>query len=190
MTLLAESEERGSEHLLPSPLYLIDDDVIYRERLAQSLRSRGFHTCIISDPRVIAHRGLPTASGCAIVDLRMPSVSGLDVVSSIKSSNPDVRIVVVTGFGSIASAVEAMRRGALSYLTKPVGINDILAALNAPENGPLSVPPAPTASLARVEWEHIQSVLTRCDGNISKTAKELGLHRRSLQRKLREPPAD
>lgn len=190
MALLSGKDEPATEHFALSPVYLIDDDVVYRERLAQSLRSRGYDAYVISDPRVISDTGLPAPSGCAIVDLRMPSVSGLDVVSWIKLHNPHVRILVVTGYGSIASAVEAMRRGALSYLTKPVGIHDIIAALSSTGNDPLSVPPAPTASLARVEWEHIHSVLTRCNGNISKTAKELGLHRRSLQRKLREPPMD
>ena len=114
------------------------------------------------------------------------SRKGLNVV--ISQFRPDLAVVVVTGYGSIATALEAVRRGARSYLTKPVGISQMLAALagsTAEDQSPPRVP-----SLARVEWEHIHAVLRSCEGNITQAAKLLGIHRRSLQRKLKDPPSE
>lgn len=170
------------------PIFVIDDDVVYRERVGQAIRSRGYAVTVIDDPARILDEGLPSPEGCAIVDLRMPSVSGLEVVSAISSRNPAIKVIVVTGYGSIATAVEAMRRGAFSYLTKPVGVSEMLAAFGEDSAQNTSISIESTPSLAQVEWEHINAVLNRCNGNITKTAQELGLHRRSLQRKLRERP--
>ena len=123
----------------------------------------------------------------AIIDLRMPDVSGLDLVSELAERFPGIVMVVLTGYGSIATAVEAVRRGAVNYLQKPLDTDEILAAFDAgPEAGP--PPNVETPSLARVEWEHIQRILHDCNGNISLAARKLGLHRRSLQRKLGKLP--
>jgi two-component system response regulator RegA len=130
----------------------------------------------------------------AVVDLRIGEESGLDVIRALVARDPATRIVMLTGYGSIATAVEAMRLGAVHYLTKPADADEILAALQRgqsaqdAEPGP-SVPSEPL-SLARAEWEHINRVLVSVSGNISEAARRLGLHRRSLQRKLAKyPPA-
>jgi two-component system response regulator RegA len=120
-----------------------------------------------------------------VVDLRMPGGSGLDLVRDLRRVSPRVRVIVLTGYGSIATAVEAIRRGAENYLPKPADADDILTALSRggsqPEDGASEAP-----SLARAEWEHIHRVLADCDGNISEAARRLGIHRRSLQRKLQK----
>jgi two-component system response regulator RegA len=124
----------------------------------------------------------------AVVDLRLPGRSGLDVVRTLKALRPGVAIVVLTGYGSIATAIESLRLGAVHYLSKPLDVDQIVAAFGT---GPITNEIAPVTevpSLARVEWEHIQRVLTDCGGNISRAARLLGLHRRSLQRKLGKFP--
>ena len=124
----------------------------------------------------------------AVVDLRLGAESGLDVVRELKAIDSSTAIVVLTGYGSIATALESIRLGALHYLTKPTDPDRILAAF---ERGLAARPrdlPIDTPSLARVEWEHLQRVLTDCGGNISEAARELGMHRKSLQRKLAKRP--
>ena len=125
-----------------------------------------------------------------LVDLRVPGGSGLDVVREIKAVDPATTIVVLTGYGSIATAVEAVRLGAAEYLTKPADVDQIVAALTRPRRRrkPPTTSPEHVPSLARVEWEHINRVLADCGGNISKAARLLGIHRRSLQRKLERYP--
>jgi len=121
-----------------------------------------------------------------VLDLRVEDGSGLDLIPRLKAADPATRIVVLTGFGSIATAVEAVRRGATHYLTKPANADEILAAF-APAGAAVETPLQPM-SLDRVEWEHINRVLLECGGNISEAARVLGLHRRSLQRKLAKYP--
>ena len=130
----------------------------------------------------------------AVVDLRMPGKSGLEVVKELHRIDPSTKIVVLTGYGSIATALEAMRLGATHYLTKPADVDEVITAFDRGGAEPEASPPEAgeeppqTPSLARVEWEHIQRVLTDCDGNITKAAERLGIHRRSLQRKLAKFP--
>jgi len=169
---------------------IVDDDRVLRERLARAIGDRGFEvrTAADADEALAALGSAPP--GRAVVDLRMPGRSGLDLVRELRGRLPDVRIVVLTGYGSIASAVEAMRLGAINYLSKPADADDVLAAFDvdggASETHGAS--PAEAPSLARAEWEHIQRVLADCDGNVSEAARRLGLHRRSLQRKLAKMP--
>jgi len=127
---------------------------------------------------------------CAVVDLRMPGGSGLDVVSALRTIDPATTVVVLTGYGSIATALEAVRRGALHYLQKPVDADELLAAFARGGMLPADeLPEEPAApSLARAEWEHIQRVLADAGGNVSEAARRLGLHRKSLQRKLQKHP--
>ena len=127
------------------------------------------------------------------MDLRLPGGSGLDVVREVKAIDPATTVVVLTGYGSIATAVEAVRLGAAEYLTKPADVDQIVAALDAARldgkrHGARDESPEHVPSLARVEWEHINRVLADCGGNISKAARLLGIHRRSLQRKLERFP--
>jgi two-component system response regulator RegA len=130
----------------------------------------------------------------AVVDLRMPGKSGLEVVRELHRIDPATKIVVLTGYGSIATALEAVRLGATHYLTKPADVDEVIASFDrggaevAVETPSAERETPHTPSLARVEWEHIQRVLTDCGGNITKAAEKLGIHRRSLQRKLSKFP--
>lgn len=173
-------------------LLIVEDDDILRARLAKAFRGRGFEVDEAGgvDDALRAAREEPPEY--AVVDLRLQDRSGLEVVSSLARLDPATVIVVLTGYGSIATALEAMRIGATHYLTKPADVEEILAAFARRETEPgpgLEVDaPGSTPSLARVEWEHINRVLADCGGNVSKAARRLGLHRRSLQRKLAKYP--
>jgi two-component system, response regulator RegA len=166
---------------------VVDDDDVFRNRLGKAFRDRGFETRTASGAADAIRLAQQDSPELAVVDLRMPDASGLEVVRELHAIDPASMIVMLTGYGSIATAVEAVRAGAVHYLSKPVDIDQILAAFEgkgtAGASGAASVP-----SLARVEWEHIQRVLSDCDGNISQAARLLGLHRRSLQRKLSKDP--
>lgn len=168
-------------------ILLADDDAPFRERLAKALRKRGFEVREAADASAAMELAREESPEWALVDLRMPGESGLELVKGLNRLDAATRIVVLTGYGSIATALEATRLGAAHYLTKPADLDEILSAF---ERGPGAAPlPEEAPSLAWVEWEHIQRVLSECQGNISQAAKVLGLHRRSLQRKLAKPPA-
>ncbi len=161
--------------------FVVDDDTAFREKLCEMLVKKG-------------NKAHPFANGSAalkldgvipdrvILDLRMPGESGLSILPKLHERFPSCDVLLLTGFGSISVAVECMKRGAKNFLTKPVGLSEIL---NAFEENSQSMPPSDAfPSLEEVEWEHIQRVLDECDGNITQAAKALGIHRRSLQRKL------
>jgi two-component system response regulator RegA len=176
--MLATESDRAS-------IMVVDDDRTFRDRLVAALGARRLSACGAPSPveaRALAARVRPER---VVVDLRMPGGSGLDLVSDLLAIDPQMQIVVLTGYGSIATALEATRRGAVDYLTKPADADQILAAF---EKSGAKAPPQSAPSLARVEWEHIQRVLTDCGGNISQAARVLGIHRRSLQRKLSKYP--
>jgi len=170
-------------------ILIVDDDEVFRSRVVRALSSRGFDARGVGDYDAALTMVRSFAPDMAVVDLRLPGQSGLDVVRDLKDLRPSMSIIVLTGYGSIATAIESLRLGAVHYLSKPVDVDQIVAAFGtAPathEHSWLTEVP----SLARVEWEHIQRVLTDCDGNISQAARLLGLHRRSLQRKLAKYPA-
>ena len=169
---------------------LVDDDVPFRNRLAKALASRGFvvHEAGDVEEGLAAFRRIKPQR--VVVDLKMPGKSGLDFVDEAAKIDPDVAIVVLTGYGSIATAVDAVHRGALDYLQKPADADEVIAVFDREEEKEtVDVGKANTTpSLARVEWEHIQRILHDCDGNISQAARRLGIHRRSLQRKLGKMP--
>ena len=171
-------------------ILLVDDDENFRERMARALRDRGHEVRTAGGPEEAARLATEDSPECAVVDLRMPGGSGLDAVSSLKSIDPATAVVVLTGYGSIATALEAVRRGALHYLQKSVDADELLAAFA--RGGPLPADEAPeeplAPSLARAEWEHIQRVLADSGGNVSEAASRLGLHRKSLHRKLQKHP--
>jgi two-component system response regulator RegA len=171
-------------------ILVVDDDEIFRERLARALRARGYTVTEAGDCSAAFGALDAQAFDRAVVDLRLPSGSGLSVVRALKETQPDVAIVVLTGYGSIATALEAMRLGATHYLTKPAGVDAILAGF---ERAEVPAEPDPTAAhevptLAQVEWDHINRVLADSGGNVSEAARRLGMHRRSLQRKLAKMP--
>ena len=176
--------------MLPRSVLLVDDDTTFRERLARALRARGYEVVTAGDYDAALAAARAESPELAIVDLRLPGRSGLEIVRDLLKADPGTRVLVLTGYGSIATAVDAMRLGAVHYLSKPADAEDIEAALRRAELPPLADAPGEHAapSLARTEWEHIQRVLQDCGGNISEAARRLQLHRRSLQRKLSKYP--
>jgi two-component system response regulator RegA len=166
-------------------LLVVDDDEVFRNRLVRAMRDRGFEASGVADHSAALQAARLESPELAVVDLRLIGESGLAIVRDLKALDAATVIVVLTGYGSIATAVEAVKLGATAYLTKPADADQIVAAFD----GTASVPDQVSApSLARVEWEHIQRVLTDCEGNVSQAARTLGIHRRSLQRKLAKNP--
>jgi len=168
---------------------VVDDDHRLRPRLARALRDRGYTVHEADGPPAalgLLARGLRPDR--AVVDLRMPSGSGLDLIPELLRIHNSLRIVVLTGYGSIPTAVEAVHRGAVDYLAKPADTDQILAAFERADSPEATAPSYKAPSLARAEWEHIQRVLADCEGNVSQAARQLGIHRRSLQRKLQKLP--
>jgi two-component system response regulator RegA len=163
---------------------------LLRERLARAFTARGFDVRQASDFGDAETAATAEVPEFVVLDLRMPGGNGLDLIQKLLAVDPATKIVVLTGYGSVATAIEAVRRGAVHYLTKPADADEILAAFSRGDGaiGATAVPLQPM-SLDRVEWEHISRVLIDCDNNISEAARVLGIHRRSLQRKLaRYPP--
>jgi two-component system response regulator RegA len=181
-----EREETASR---PSIL-LVDDDQVYRHRLARAFVDRGYDVREAGSYDEAVKLSAEESPEMAVVDLRMPGKSGLELVRDLKAQDPTTKIVVVTGYGSISTAVDAMRLEATYYLPKPADADEILDAFARGEAPPLSMPTPdhPAPSLARAEYEHIQRVLSDCLGNVSEAARRLGMHRRSLQRKLNKLP--
>ncbi len=168
----------------PRPsLLLVDDDAVYRERLAKALTARGYEVRTAADAETAVALAQADSPELAVLDLRMPGDSGLELLRYLKAIDPTTRVLMLTGYGSIATALEAVRLGAVHYLTKPADVDEILAAFDRDGSPVESSSDLETPSLARVEWEHLQRVLIDCEGNLSEAARRLGLHRRSLQRK-------
>jgi two-component system response regulator RegA len=165
-------------------LLIVDDDAAFRERLVRAMRDRGYEATGVADHASAMDAARDESPELALVDLRLPGESGLAVVRDLKTLDASTVVVVLTGYGSIATAVESIKLGAASYLTKPTDADHIVAAFDGTQ--PSDEAEAP--SLARVEWEHIQRILADCGGNISQAARMLGIHRRSLQRKLLKRP--
>ncbi|MBC7156875.1 MAG: ActR/PrrA/RegA family redox response regulator transcription factor [Rhodobacteraceae bacterium] len=163
-------------------LLLVDDDEPFVRRLARAMEKRGFAPVTagsVADglAAVRAH-----APAYAVIDLRLEDGNGLEVVEELRAARPDCRIVVLTGYGAIATAVAAVKMGATDYLSKPADANDVTNALLARGDNP--PPPENPMSADRVRWEHIQRVYELCDRNVSETARRLNMHRRTLQRIL------
>jgi two-component system response regulator RegA len=171
-------------------LLLADDDAPFRERLAAALRDRGFEVRTAADADHAEALARQDSPELAVVDLRMPGRSGLELVRTLLEIDPSTRVIVLTGYGSIATAVDALRLGACHYLPKPADADDVIEAFERAERPPLEPGHGEhlAPSLARAEWEHINRVLSDCGGNISEAARRLGIHRRSLQRKLQKYP--
>lgn len=172
----------------PLTMLLVDDDERHRERLGKAIAERGYHVLTAANHAEAMAIAGEHAIDRAIVDLRMPGPNGLIVIKELIERRPDCEIIVLTGYGSIATAVEAIRLGAHDYLTKPSNADRILAAFDAEPQPPSEELEFETPSLAKVEREHIERVLRECNGNISKAARVLGMHRRTLQYKLAKFP--
>ena len=186
-----DSDPRGAaprpvlpEELGPDrSLLILDDDEPFLRRLGRAMEKRGFEVTgvdsVAAARAVVASR--PPAY--AVVDLRLEDGNGLEVVGALRQRRPDARIVVLTGYGAIASAVAAVKIGATDYLAKPADANDVTAALLA-SNAGKAQPPEHPMTADRIRWEHVQRVYELCDHNVSETARRLGMHRRTLQRML------
>ena len=169
-------------------ILLVEDDDTFRAVLARALSRRGYRVCEATSVRHAAEIAVAESPRYAIVDLKLRNDSGLSAVTALKARLPAMRILVLTGYASVATAVEAIKLGAVHYLAKPADADQILEALHRDE-GDAAIPvKADPPSLARLEWEHIQRVLAEHDGNISATARKLQMHRRTLQRKLSKRP--
>jgi two-component system, response regulator RegA len=164
-------------------LIIVDDDAPFRDRLARAMERRGF---VVETAEGVASGVAAAAHGgfaFALVDLRLGDGSGIEVVAALRARRPDCRVVMLTGYGNIATAVTAVKAGAVDYLPKPADADAVLAALLANAE---RLPPAPEHPMTadRVRWEHIQRVFEQCDRNVSETARRLRMHRRTLQRIL------
>jgi two-component system, response regulator RegA len=164
-------------------LLIVDDDEPLRTRLARALEKRGFTVATAESVAAGKAHAASAPPAYAVVDLRLGDGSGLDVVQALRDARTDVRIVVLTGYGNIATAVSAVKAGAVDYLPKPADADAIESALRA---GSQDMPPPPENPMSadRVRWEHIQRVFEQCDRNVSETARRLRMHRRTLQRIL------
>ncbi len=173
-------------------LLLVDDDEIFRETLARACRRQGHEVATAEDGTAARHQLGSFAPDACVLDLRLASESGLNLLPQLLAQAPGLNILMLTGYSSIATAVEATKRGAVNYLAKPATVQDILRALG---EGPQEVSAQSDAedegqalSVDRLAWEHIQRVLLEEGGNISSTARRLGMHRRTLQRRLLKRP--
>ena len=168
----------------PDPsLLLVDDDEVFLNRLARAMEKRGFvplRANSVAEARLALAQQAPAY---AVVDLRLEDGNGLDIVEALRDARPDARIIVLTGYGAIATAVAAVKMGATDYLSKPADAEEITRALLA-RGETLPPPPEMPMSADRVRWEHIQRVYEQCDRNVSETARRLHMHRRTLQRIL------
>ncbi len=164
-------------------LLILDDDAAFRTRLARALETRGFEVTAVQSVAEANEIATKSPPAYAVLDLRLEDGSGLAVVEALNKSRPDCRVVMLTGYGAIATAVAAVKAGALDYLAKPADPEDIVKALLArPDEKP--EPPENPMSADRIRWEHIQRVYELCGHNVSETARRLNMHRRTLQRIL------
>ncbi len=164
-------------------LIIVDDDRAFLQRLARAMETRGFE--VRSAHSIAEGVGLirERAPAFAVVDMRLEDGNGLDVIAELTRVRPDSRVIVLTGYGNIATAVSAVKLGAVDYLAKPADADDVTDALLAPHNAK-APPPENPMSADRVRWEHIQRVYELCNRNVSETARRLNMHRRTLQRIL------
>ena len=173
------ASEIGSD----SSLMIVDDDAPFRQRLARAMEKRGFEVSMAESVAEGLQQARQAPPAFAVVDLRLEDGNGLDVVETIRELRPDSRVIVLTGYGAIATAVAAVKIGAVDYLSKPADADDVeKALLSRGEDKP--PPPENPMSADRVRWEHIQRVFELCDRNVSETARRLNMHRRTLQRIL------
>ena len=180
-----------SEHGASRPsILLVDDDDVFRSRMARAFVERGYEVTTAGDHDSAVELARADSPEMAVIDLKMPGKSGLELLKALHEIDPNTKVLVLTGYGSIATAIDAVRLGATYYLAKPADADEILAAFARGQAPPLEPPDVDykAPSLARAEWEHINRVLSDCGGNISEAARRLGIHRRSLQRKLHKYP--
>ena len=164
-------------------LLVLDDDAALRTRLGRALEQRGFEATLVGSVQEAIAAVTAHPPAFAVLDMRLEDGSGLKVVEAVRSARPDARIIMLTGYGNIATAVQAVKAGAVDYLSKPADADDVVRALLA-KGDAVAAPPENPMSADRVRWEHIQRVYELCNQNVSETARRLNMHRRTLQRIL------
>lgn len=169
-------------------LLLVDDDEAFLQVMSRALTRRGFDVLTATTAEQAIMIAKETVPGYALVDLKLQESSGLDLVPELAAIKRDMIIVVLTGYASVTTAVTAIKRGAANYLSKPVKVDEVISALGEKDPAAMPDPDYSPMSVERLEWEHIQKVLQENDGNISATARSLGMYRRTLQRKLAKKP--
>ena len=169
-------------------LLLVDDDEIFLSVLGRAMTKRGYDVYSSTNIADALAQSLDVMPTMAVVDLKLENESGLDLIPALIQINPAMNIIVLTGYSSIATAVTAIKRGAADYLSKPVTASEVARALSGERTQEVSTEEFSPMSVERMEWEHIQKVLKENDGNISATARSLGMYRRTLQRKLAKKP--
>ncbi len=182
-TVAPEDQPVARQPLNDPSLLIVDDDTPFRMRLVRAMERRGFEVTAAAGKSEAIGVLTRQAPAFAVIDLRLGDGSGLDVVSAIHEARADARVVMLTGYGNIPTAVAAVKRGAIDYLAKPADADDVERALLA-EPGAAPEPPENPMSADRVRWEHIQRVYELCGNNVSETARRLNMHRRTLQRIL------
>jgi two-component system response regulator RegA len=178
-----EGSADAAESARERTLLIVDDDAPLRDRLARAMERRGFDVVTAASVATARGRVAERPPAYAVIDLRLEDGNGLDVVNDLRAARPDTRIVMLTGYGNIATAVAAVKAGAVDYLPKPADADMVEAALLSTVE-PLPPPPELPMSADRVRWEHIQRVFEQCERNVSETARRLKMHRRTLQRIL------
>ena len=186
--MLDSSEPMSDEPIYPAPekgqvLLIVDDDKAFLQRLARAMEKRGFVTETAESVAEARQKVEMVNPSFAVVDMRLEDGNGLDVIEIIRARRPDARAIILTGYGNIATAVTAVKLGAVDYLSKPADADEIHASLMQMKDA-RAAPPENPMSADRVRWEHIQRVYELCDRNVSETARRLNMHRRTLQRIL------
>jgi two-component system response regulator RegA len=185
MDVLTESSATAHRDAIPEErtLLIVDDDKSFLQRIAKAIEGRGFEVTIAESVAEGLRQVERDAPAFAVVDMRLGDGNGLDVISALKRRRPEARGIIMTGYGNIATAVTAVKLGAVDYLAKPVDADDVVAALLAQDRKDID-PPENPMSADRVRWEHIQRIYELCGRNVSETARRLNMHRRTLQRIL------
>lgn len=178
-----EGLERENKAVVRRSLLIVDDDAPFRDRLAKAMSQRGFEVETAASIETGKAKIMAIKPVYAVLDLRLQDGSGLDLVPDIRANQSDAQVIILTGYGNIATAVAAVKVGAIDYLAKPTDADQIEAALLT-KSSTLPPPPENPMSADRVRWEHIQRVYEQCDRNVSETARRLNMHRRTLQRIL------
>ncbi len=182
------NKEAGQPQSGLPALLLVDDDEVYCAVLGEALARRGYAVSIAHNLAAALQLARDTGPAYAVVDLRIGAESGLQLVKLLSGLDGNTRIVMLTGYASVATAVESIKLGAVHYLTKPATADEVVTALHRLEGDTTVVPSESPLSVKRLEWEHLQKVLAEHNGNISAAARALNMHRRSLQRKLAKKP--
>ncbi len=167
---------------------IVDDDVAFGAALSRAFEKRDYSTSVVNNIAELEKLDNLHAMQFGVVDLRIGADSGLNAIKFLLAKNPDIKIVMLTAYASIATTVEAIKLGAINYLTKPASVQDIINKLHNNQANPQQPIEEKTLSVKRLEWEHLQKVLLEHDGNVSAAARALNMHRRTLQRKLQKYP--